>query len=292
VTDTDVFEAARPRLTGRAYRIVGTLADADDVVQDAWLRWERADRTLIDNADAWLNTTVSRLALDHLRARKREEDRYVGPWLPAPLVERVADPAELAELSDSMTTAFLLMLERLTPDERAAFLLADVFGDRYADVAATLGRSPESCRQLASRARRKLRDGHAERRDAARAASDVARRFLVALAIGDEQGAIECLAPDAVYLGDGGPDRRAARRPVTGPERIVRLLINLQNRLLAAGEFIPALVGGLPGVAIERDGDLYAVTGVEVVDGRVVRITSQLNPAKLRGVQRPRSAIE
>ena len=114
----------------------------------------------------------------------------------------------------------------------------------------------------------------------------------VVAAIGDEQGAIECLAPDAVYLGDGGPDRRAARRPVTGPERIVRLLINLQNRLLAAGEFIPALVGGLPGVAIERDGDLYAVTGVEVVDGRVVRITSQLNPAKLRGVQRPRSAIE
>lgn len=288
----DVFERARPRLTGRAYRILGTLADADDVVQDAWLRWERADRDEIVNADAWLNTTVSRLALDRLRARKREQERYVGPWLPAPLVERVADPAELAELTDSMTTAFLLMLERLTPDERAAFLLADVFGERFTDVAATLDRTPESCRQLASRARRKLREGHAERRDEARAASDVARRFLVALAAGDERAAIECLAPDAVYLGDGGPDRRAARRPVTGPERIVRFLINLQNRLLEYGQFAPALVGGLPGVAIDLGGELYAVTGLEVVDGRVVRITNQLNPSKLRGVQRPRSEIE
>ncbi|HWL43551.1 MAG TPA: sigma-70 family RNA polymerase sigma factor [Ilumatobacter sp.] len=217
MTDAEVFEGARARLTGRAYRMLGTLADADDVVQDAWLRWERTDRAAIVNPEAWLNTTVSRLALDRLRQRKREEQRYVGPWLPAPLVERSNDPEQLAELADSMTTAFLMMLERLTPDERAAFLLADVFGERFDDVAATLDRSAESCRQLASRARRKLRDAREQRHDDAHAAADVVRRFLVALATGDEQLAMACLAPDAVYLGDGGPDRHAARHPVRGP---------------------------------------------------------------------------
>lgn len=288
----ELFEGARPRLTGRAYRMLGTLADADDVVQEAWLRWEQADRSTIVNPDAWLNTAVTRLALDRLRFRKREQQRYVGPWLPAPLVERASDPEQLAELTDSMTTAFLLMLERLTPDERAAFLLADVFGEPFAEVAATMGRSPESCRQLASRARRKLREARAQRNDEGRAAADVVRRFLTALATGDEQMAIACLAPDAVYLGDGGPDRHAARRPVRGPERIVRLLRYLWNRYPDDWTFAPALVGGLPGVVIDMHGETYSVTGVEVVDGRVVRITSVINPTKLRGVDRPRASLE
>jgi len=282
----DPFEEARPRLTGRAYRILGVLADADDVVQEAWIRWSRADRATIENPDAWLNTAVTRLAIDRLRQRKRDEERYVGPWLPSPVVQRSDDPADAAELADSMTTAFLIMLERLSPDERAAFLLADVFGERFDSIAASLDRSVESCRQLASRARRKLRDADVARRDEADASEVVVRRFLTALATGDEAAAVACLAPDAVYLSDGGPRRRAARVPVREPARIVRLLANLTRRWPDTCRFEPARVGGLPGVLIEKDGRVLSATGVEVVDGRIVRITSVLNPDKLAASER------
>lgn len=287
---TDPFEQARPRLTGRAYRILGVLADADDVVQEAWLRWAGVDQASIDNPDAWLNTAVTRLAIDRLRQRKRDEERYVGPWLPSPVVQRANaradDPADAAELADSMTTAFLILLERLSPDERAAFLLADVFGERFDSIAVSLDRSVESCRQLASRARRKLRDAELARRDEARASEAVVRRFLAALATGDEATAVACLAPDAVYVSDGGPRRRAARVPVREPVRIVRLLVNLTRRWPDTCRFEPAHVGGLPGVLIERDGRILSATGVEVVGGRIVRITSVLNPDKLAASER------
>ncbi|MCU0261203.1 MAG: RNA polymerase sigma factor SigJ [Ilumatobacteraceae bacterium] len=285
---SDVFESLRPELTGRAYRMLGVLADADDVVQEAWFRWTAADRAAIDRPAAWLSTVVTRLAIDRLRQRKRDEERYVGPWLPAPVVQLVDDPADAAELADSMTTAFLMMLERLTPDERAAFLLADVFGDRYDSIAVTLGRSAESCRQLASRARRKLREADTARRDDLAASNEVVHRFLVALATGDPVTAMTCLAPDAVYLSDAGAERRAARYPVHGPDRIVRLLSNLWRRYPSTWSFRPAVVGGFPGVVIEAPERVFAVTGVEVVDGRIVRITSVLNPAKLSGAASPR----
>lgn len=288
----DPFEVARPRLTGRAYRIVGVLADADDVVQDAWLRWHAADRASIDNPDAWLNTVVTRLAIDRLRQRKRDEERYVGPWLPSPVVQRIDDPADAAELADSMTTAFLVMLERLTPDERAAFLLADVFGERYDAIAASLGRSVEACRQLASRARRKVRDAEQDRRDEMRVSADVVRRFLTALASGDEAAAVGCLAPDAVYISDGGPDRHAARVPVREPERIVRLLVNLWRRWPDSWTVRVAVVGGLPGVLIESDAGVFSATGVEVVDGQIVRITSVINPDKLAATERTVNPVE
>jgi RNA polymerase sigma-70 factor (ECF subfamily) len=289
--DAGRFEAARPRLTGRAFRILGVLADADDVVQDAWLRWCATDRTAIENPDAWLNTAVTRLAIDRLRRRKRDEERYVGPWLPSPVVQRFDDPADVAELADSMTTAFLIMLERLTPDERAAFLLADVFGERYDSIAASLGRSVESCRQLASRARRKVRDAEQARRDEVGASDELVRRFLTAIAVGDEAAAVACLAADAVYVSDGGPHHRAARVPVRDPARIVRLLTNLVRRWPETCRFAPAFVGGLPGILVETDGRILSATGVEVVDGRIVRITSVLNPDKLAAAERPPTSL-
>lgn len=289
---TTVFEAARPRLTGRAYRLLGVLADADDTVQDAWLRWERADRSGITNPDAWLNTTVTRLALDRLRRRKRDEVRYVGPWLPAPLVERAVDPGDVAEIADSLTTAFLIMLERLSPDERAAFLLADVFGERYDEIADSMSRSVEACRQLASRARRKLRAHDDVRRDEQRAAMGVAERFLFALATGDTEAAIACLAPDVVYVSDGGTDRHAARRPVRVPARVVRLLGNLYARFPPTWAVEPAWVGGSPGLVVRDGDDLISTLGCDVVDGSIVRIVAVLNPSKLIGVERDRALIE
>jgi RNA polymerase sigma-70 factor, ECF subfamily len=288
----DVFESARPRLTGRAYRLLGVLADADDVVQDAWFRWERADRSVVDNPDAWLNTTVTRLALDRLRARTREQDRYVGPWLPGPLVERSVDPGEVAEIADSLTTAFLLLLEHLTPDERAAFLLADVFGERYDAIARSMDRTPESCRQLASRARRKLRDADEGRRDEQRTSMEVAERFLVALATGDTAGAIECLAPGVVYVSDGGAERHAARRIVRVPARVVRLLGNIYSRFPAAWTIEPAWVGGCPGLVVHDGARLVSTLSCEVASGRIVRITAVLNPRKLSGVERAAGSID
>ena len=191
-----------------------------------------------------------------------------------------------------MTSAFLIMLEELTPDERAAFLLADVFGDRYDSIAASMGRTPESCRQLASRARRKVRAAEQRRRDATAASNDVTRRFITALATGDEEAAVRCLAPDAVYVSDGGPDHRAARHPIHEPTRIVRLLMSLWRRWPDTWSFEPALVGGFPGIVIEMEQRVFSVTGVEVVDGRIVRITSIINPDKLATMDRPRDSLE
>lgn len=288
----EVFESARPRLTGRAYRLLGGLGDTDDVVQDAWLRWSCADHGTIDNPDAWLNTIVTRLALDRLRARKRAEAHYVGPWLPTPLVERAVDPGELAEVADSLSTAFLIMLEQLTPDERVAFLMADVFGERFDDIAAATGRTAASCRQLASRARRKVREAGEVRRDEQCTAHAVVERFLVALAVGDAPTALGCLAPDAVYVGDGGATRRAARRRVVQPERIVRLLTNLHRRLCQDHEIEPAVVGGAPGLVIRRGRRTVSTLSFEVVDGLIVRVTSVLNPDKLAALDRLTVRIE
>src|SRR5690606_33903541 len=229
---------------------------------------------------------------DRLRRRKRAEEHYIGAWLPSPVVQRSDDPADAVELADSMTTALLILLELLPPDERAAFLLADGFREPYDSIAASLDRSPEACRQHASRARRKLRDGDRARQDEAHASDEVVRRFLTALATGDEATAVACLAPDAVYVSDGGPRRRAARVPVREPVRIVRLLVNLTGRWPDTCRFQPARVGGLPGVLIEMDGRILSATGAEVVDGRIVRITSVLNPDKLAASERPATSLE
>jgi RNA polymerase sigma-70 factor (ECF subfamily) len=281
MSDHDTFVRARPRLLGIAYRVLGSRVDADDVVQEAWVRWERTQRAAIRNPDAWLTTVVTRLALDRLRARKRDEERYVGPWLPEPLVERVVDPEATAELADSMTTAFLLMLERLSPDERAAFLLAEVFDEPYRTIADVLGRTEESCRQLASRARRKLHDERGRRYDEADVARRVVERFLAAVVSGDEDAALACLAVDAVLLSDGGSARRAARRPVVGPSRIVRLVTNLYGRRLDRDSFAAAVVGGFPGLVWERGGRVEFMVSFEVVGGAIVRVLTMLNPDKL-----------
>jgi len=295
---SDPFELARPRLVGLAYRLVGTTADADDVVQEAWLRWQRADRNVIANADAWLTTVVTRLALDHLRRRQREQSRYIGPWLPTPLVERVPDdragPEAAAELSDSLTTAFLLLLERLSPDERVAFLLADVFAQPFATIAEVMQRSEAASRQLASRARRKLRAAEQHTPDPSPSARSVVDRFAVALATGDEATALACLGDDSVLISDGGPRRRAARRPVLGPRRILRLLESLHRRAESrSAGFEPAMVGGVPGfVVLNSGGEPEVVIGIEVAGGAIARILLTVNPDKLDAVWRDPATIE
>jgi RNA polymerase sigma-70 factor (ECF subfamily) len=292
------FDAERARLTGLAYRLLGSLTDAEDVVQEAWIRWSRTDVAVVERPAAWLTTTVSRLGLDRLRTRRRERVDYVGPWLPEPFVRPIdaaahavadaaADPADVAELADSLTTAFLVMLERLSPEERLVVLLADVFAEPFGSVADAVGRRPDATRQLAVRARRKLRDAAPpERRPKRTEQLAVASAFAAAVMGGDVEAVRALLHPDAVLTSDGGPHRRAARRPVVGPDRVARFLVNLRDRLPEGGRVEAVWVNESPGLLVSVGARPFMVHSLEVSGGRVVRQYLVLNPEKLAGVGR------
>lgn len=290
------FESLRPRLQAVAYRMTGSVADAQDVCQDAWLRWQALDPGTVDEPEAYLVRVVTHLSIDRLRSAQRRREAYVGPYLPEPVVDlgpatgRVGpaglgpDPAEAAELSDSLTFAFLVLLDELTPVERAVLLLHDVFGYPFDEVAAAVDRTPEACRQIASRTRRKL---DPERRGSHRPAPATERellaRLLAATVSGDVEAVVALLAPDVVHLSDGGPDRYAARRPVVGPDRVARLLVNLTKRLPATVELQLASVNGEPGIVLRDAGRPDVVLSFSfAADGRVRRVFGQLNPDKLR----------
>ncbi|MEM9042997.1 MAG: RNA polymerase sigma factor SigJ [Actinomycetota bacterium] len=277
----DVFQAERRRLRGIAYRMLGVMADADDVVQDVWMRWEAADRSVIENPAAWLTTVTTRVAVDRLRRRTREQEAYVGPWLPEPLVvaDDPRDPSEGVELAESLTFGFLVMLEELSPAERAAFLLADVFEEPYTAVAAALDRSEEACRQLASRARGKLRRESTDPPPTADRA--VVDRFVAAIVSGDEAGALACVHPDIDLLSDGGGARHAARRRVVGADRVVRFMVNLARRVDHDARIEMATAGGRPAVVVWPPGESPLVVSLAVVAGRIAEVRSVLNPAKL-----------
>ncbi|MCB1001512.1 MAG: RNA polymerase sigma factor SigJ [Acidimicrobiales bacterium] len=288
--DTATFEAERARLTGIAYRLLGSVGDAEDVVQEAWLRWARADRTAIEHPPAWLTTVVGRLGLDRLRARRRDRTDYVGPWLPEPIVEPVADPAAVAELADSLTTAFLVLLETLAPDERLVVLLADVFAEPFPAIADVLGRTPDATRQLAVRARRKLATAREGRSDTPRPSAaeqwSVANRFVAAVMTGDLDEVRRLLDPAVVLVGDGGPARHAARRPVLGPERVARFVINIARRVPQGAEVAAVWVNGAPGLLVTVRGRPDMVLALDVRDARVQRVFSILNRDKLAAVGR------
>jgi len=280
----DQFEAARPRIRGLAYRMLGTLADADDVAQDTWLRWQAAEGPHITNAEAWLITTATRLCLDRLRSSARTREIYPGPWLPEPIVTD-PDPESAAELADSLTLGFLLLLDQLAPVERAVFVLADVFDVPYAEIASTVDRSEAACRQIASRARRKLRPDEQPGRTAA-ADRQLVRDLLRALAAGDVNEVVTRLAPQVVCITDGGPDRRAARRPVVGSSRVARLLIALA-RSYAHLTTRPALVGGSAGAVLSAGDRIEQVLAVTSADGVITRLYFVGNPDKLTSLGHP-----
>lgn len=280
------FAAERPRLVGLAYRLLGSLGDAEDVVQETWFRWQRADHASIDRPAAWLTTVCSRIGLDLLRARRRERVEYVGPWLPEPVAtDPAADPEAASELADSLTTSFLVLLERLRPDERLAVLLADVFGEPFRAVASVLGTSEPAARQLTVRARRKLRGPDLGPTDRTADALGVARRLADAVLRGDLAATAALLAPDAVLVSDGGAAFHAARRPVVTAARVARFLVNLGRRqvtALAGGSLTEATLNGAPAwIARDADGAPVFAQSVEVRGGRVTRVHVVVNPDKL-----------
>ncbi len=298
---SDPFTALRPRLFGIAYRMLGVRADAEDVLQDAWLRWSRQDPATLQSAEAWLVTVVTRLSIDRLRALKTEREAYVGWWLPEPLVDSghgagygvdagalMADdaptPESAAELAGELSVAFLYVLERLGPEERAAFLLRNVFDYDYPDIAAQLGKSEAACRQMVHRA--------SERVQQARTRFDVPRnvhhqllqRFMLAAKSGDRKAIEALLSEDAQLIGDGGGKVQSFPKPLVGAFRVANLYWALFRRLGAQVVYRMALINGEPGLLRYVDGRLESAQAF-VTDGeRIGAIYVVRNPDKLAGI--------
>lgn len=284
------FERHRDRLFGLAYRMTGSVADAEDALQEAWLRWQRVDPHEVDHPEAFLVRVVTRLAIDRGRSAQVRREHYVGPWLPEPVVEGplIGDPESAAETADSLTFAFLVLLDRLSPLERAVFLLREVFAFPYEEIATSTGRSAEACRQMISRTRRKLDAERVElRRPSAEHEVEAISRMVAAVLGGDIVGLMDLLSPDVVLLADGGPQRHAARRPVIGAEKVARLCVNLGKRLDAATQPEFVRVNGTPGIVMRVGASISDVLLVEFApDGRVLRIFNQRNPQKLEHLGR------
>lgn len=281
-TTTVAVAQHRDDLVALAYRLLGTVADAEDAVQEAFIRLERHGTDGIDNVGAWLNRTTSRLCLDRLRQAKRERERYVGTWLPEP-VARDPDPAEPVMLAESLTVAFLVVLETLSPAERVAFVLHDVFAVPYPELAVVLDRSEPACRQLVARARRAVAARRPRFEPDPRAREQVAERFAAACATGDASALLEVLAPDVVLRSDGGGRVTAARRVVQGSDRVTRFLLALLRNAPAGVRLEPGAYNGEPGFAVRGpDGALDCVFVLDVADGEVVGVNAVRNPDKLQ----------
>jgi RNA polymerase sigma-70 factor (ECF subfamily) len=284
MTDTleAVFAAERARLVGLAYRITGSRLDAEDVVQEAWVRAQAVAVDDLDRPGAWLTTVVSRLALDELKSARRRRESYVGPWLPEPVqtADEIGGPAEAAELAESLTFGFLRLLEALDPVERVVFLLADVFDTPFAEIAVVVDRSPAACRQVASRARRRLREGR-PRRDPPKEAERVMRALLLAVALGDVDAVVALLAEDVVLVSDGGAQARAARRPVVGPDRVARFLIIQNKRLGRTFTFDHVMINDEPASIVYIHGERFLAMAIHFTDGLACELHVIRNPDKL-----------
>jgi RNA polymerase sigma-70 factor (ECF subfamily) len=278
------FGEHRPLLFSIAYRMLGSASEAEDVLQDAYLRWERANAADVRSPKDYLSTVVTRLALDSLRSARARREVYVGPWLPEPLVgvdER--DPLSAVTLAQSLSTAFLVLLERLSPAQRAAFLLREVFGAEYPDVARVLETSEANARQLVGRAKQHLAAGRPRFAPDAKQADELARRFLLASTRGDVDALVAALAGDAVAWADGGGKLSVARRPVTGADRVARYVAGVVRRWSASGEVRIAPVNAGSGLLFHAMGRLRGVMTVAAGDdgGRVTGVFIVVNPEKL-----------
>jgi RNA polymerase sigma factor (sigma-70 family) len=285
---TDVMDH-RPRLINLAYRLLGSVADAEDAVQEAFIRWYAlapGDREAIEVPVAWLTTVTSRICLDQLGSARARRERYVGQWLPEPVPDRTewaseagVDPADRITLDESIDMAFLVVLDSMSPAERVAFLLHDVFRYPFDEVAEILGRSSAACRQLASTARRKVRDTRPVTTPAAQRA-EVVREFKQAWEAMDIEALLGVLDPDAVAVADGGGRVAAALEPRVGAESIAEFLLAVAARATGL-ELTEQLVNGQPGLVARQDGAILTVFAFDVADDRITRIWAVRNPDKL-----------
>lgn len=284
------FEQQRARLMGIAYRVLGSVADAEDVLQETWLRWAKVDLDEVDSHQAFLTTVATRLSLDRLRRAKAAREVYTGSWLPEPFVASVSDggdPAVAAELADSLSMALLLVLETLSPLERAAFVLREVFAQPYPEVARTLGRSEPAIRQLLHRARDRVEEGRI-RFEADRSTHRlVVERFLIACQSADLDALWEVLAPDVVIVSDGGGVAKAPVQPVYGSDRVGWLLVGIAQKVPAGTEFSLETFNGRTGIVARLGGVAISAMAVRVEGTAVQSLQLLANPAKLWPLQEP-----
>ncbi|HST67863.1 MAG TPA: RNA polymerase sigma factor SigJ [Mycobacteriales bacterium] len=283
MTDTWAPEDLRGYAFAVAYRMLGSVSEAEDVVQEAMLRLHAADRSEVRSPTAYTATVTTRLALDELRSARARRERYVGTWLPEPVLGE-ADPAERVELRESLAAAFLLVLETLGPVERAVFVLHDLFDVPYGEVAEVVDRTEVACRQIAARARRHVA-ARQQRFDPPAAERDrLVRRFLAAIEAGDVAGLERMLAADVTFHGDGGASGLGIKHPVPGPLRVARLLAGIVRQARRYGlRLDPAVVNGGPGArVVDQEDRLLNVFALDVRDGQVVAVRSVINPDKLR----------
>jgi RNA polymerase sigma-70 factor (ECF subfamily) len=277
-----VFEELRRRLFGIAYRMIGTTADAEDIVQDAYLRWHQADTNEIRSAEAWLVSVVTRLSIDKLRKVSVERDKYIGPWLPEPLVASTSPtPEEELETASSLSMAFMVMLERLTPVERAAFLLHDVFDCAYPLIANILRKSEAACRQVVHRARQRVRSRQSRFKATEADRRSLITQFMAAADAADDATFLSLFAKDATLTSDGGGVVPAARKVVHGPSRIARLYLLLTKKLGTRLRKEILTINGEPGLVMYLDGAPLATTSFETDGKSITALYTVLNPEKL-----------
>jgi RNA polymerase sigma-70 factor (ECF subfamily) len=288
----DAFAACRPRLLGIAYGLLGELTEAEDVVQEAWLRWDQADRDAIRNAEAFLVTGTTRLALDRLRAARARREVYVGPWLPEPLLTDPETPETQAIEAERLSLALLAALERLNPVERAVFVLRDVFDFEYAEIADVLEKTPSNVRQIASRARDHVGDPSRQRDVSEEERQRLANAFLAAAVSGDVDGLRALLAADAILYTDGGGVVTAARKPIYGADKVARFMVGVQRKSRFPEDPLlrPVLANGDPGVLMESESKGFlSIISLEIADGRVQAVRAFNNPERFP-VTLPREA--
>ncbi|MEQ8651197.1 MAG: sigma-70 family RNA polymerase sigma factor [Kiloniellales bacterium] len=283
------FEASRERLMGLAYRMLGSRSDAEDILQDAYLRILEVRPDKVRNAEAYLMTVVSRLCLDQAKSARRRREVYVGPWLPEPIVDQTApSPESIVALADDLSFALLLTLQKLSPAERAAFLLHDVFDAPFSEIAETLNRSEAACRQLATRARKAVASGRPGRPAPVAEHKLLLQKFLETLASGDISQLTALLKADAVAYSDGGGAKQAALNPIYGADKVARFFLGLARKHQRNGgtsRWVELTINGLPGVIGYFDSELDSSFTLAVDEGRIAAIYMVRNPAKLGAVR-------
>lgn len=284
---SDPFFDLRPLLLSISYRMLGSMSEAEDVVQEAYVRWHRAPRETVQSPRSYLGRIVTRLCIDRLRAAKDARETYVGPWLPEPILSDLEPgPEETIELAESLSIAFLALLESLTPFERAVFLLRRVFEFDYAEIAEVVGKSQASCRQLVSRAARRLGEGAPRFRVDPARGGELASRFLAACASGDLAGLLSLLTDDAVVIADGGGKARAARQPIVGRMNVATYMIGISKMAMYITSIVPVAINLQPGFVFLEGERIDSVLALDIASEGICGIHIFANPDKLERIAR------
>ena len=286
----DRFTSLRPLLFTIAYEILGTATESDDVLQESYLRWAEVDLAGVRDTKAYLAQLVTRQALNALRAQSRRREEYVGPWLPEPLLVDASDASSDVVLAESVSMAMMVVLETLSPDERAVFVLREVFGFGHDDIAETLGKSTSAVRQMAHRAREHVQSRRKRFEPAdPKQSLEITAQFFAAASTGDVDVLVSMLAPDVVWTADSDGKASAARRPVAGADKVARLILGLLRFAGDGGRVEPAFYNGAPALVLYLDDGLEGVISVEITDGLITHFYAMRNPEKLGGVKVPRT---